>query len=153
VSVAQEALSEHPEMVLPADDFRAQRINWNDEAGDIAELAAKLNLGLQSIPLASRTVLHSLTLRADGTNPAAALLLHSQGTLSTSTVRLPRAEPAATPPAAACVQGHSLNRDGQRGLRPTTAQSADKLTYTDCGPPCALRVQFAQFINSALLRH
>jgi len=47
-SVALEALSKHPEMVLRPDDFSAWRINWNDKAANIAELAAELNLGLQS---------------------------------------------------------------------------------------------------------
>lgn len=47
-SVALEALSKHPEMILRPDDFSAWRINWNDKAANIAELAAELNLGLQS---------------------------------------------------------------------------------------------------------
>jgi FkbH-like protein len=47
-SVALEALSKHPEMVLRPEDFSAWRINWNDKAANIAELAAELNLGLQS---------------------------------------------------------------------------------------------------------
>jgi FkbH-like protein len=48
-SVALEALARHPEMVLRPDDFTAYRINWNDKAANIAELAAELNLGLQSV--------------------------------------------------------------------------------------------------------
>ena len=48
-SVALEALSKHPEMVLRPADFSAWRINWNDKAANIAELAAELNLGLQSV--------------------------------------------------------------------------------------------------------
>src|SRR5580704_284191 len=47
-SVALEALSKHPEMVLRPEDFAAWRINWNDKAANIVELAAELNLGLQS---------------------------------------------------------------------------------------------------------
>lgn len=48
-SVALEALAKHPEMVLRPEDFAAYRINWNDKAANIAELAAELNLGLQSV--------------------------------------------------------------------------------------------------------
>lgn len=48
-SVALEALAKHPEMVLRPEDFTAYRINWNDKAANIAELAAELNLGLQSV--------------------------------------------------------------------------------------------------------
>lgn len=48
-SVALEALSKHPEMVLRPEDFAAWRINWNDKAANIVELSAELNLGLQSV--------------------------------------------------------------------------------------------------------
>jgi FkbH-like protein len=48
-SVALEAIRRHPEMVLHEDDFVGWRINWNDKAQNIAELAAGLNLGLQSV--------------------------------------------------------------------------------------------------------
>jgi FkbH-like protein len=48
-SVALEALAKHPEMLLRAEDFVARRINWNDKAANIAELAEELNLGLQSV--------------------------------------------------------------------------------------------------------
>ncbi len=48
-SVALEAMARHPEMVLRIEDFAAYRINWNDKATNIADLAAELNLGLQSV--------------------------------------------------------------------------------------------------------
>ncbi len=48
-SVALEAIRSHPEMVLKVDDFVGFRINWQDKAKNIAELAAELNLGLQSV--------------------------------------------------------------------------------------------------------
>lgn len=48
-SVALEALTKHPEMLLRPSDFAAWRINWNDKAANIAELVAELNLGLQSV--------------------------------------------------------------------------------------------------------
>lgn len=48
-AVALEALSQHPEMVLRPSDFVGWKINWGDKAANIAELAAELNLGLQSM--------------------------------------------------------------------------------------------------------
>ena len=48
-ATAMEALSKHPQMVLRPGDFAAARINWNDKAANVAELAEELNLGLQSI--------------------------------------------------------------------------------------------------------
>jgi FkbH-like protein len=47
-SVALEAIQSHPEMVLKLDDFVAHRINWTDKARNVADIAAELNLGLQS---------------------------------------------------------------------------------------------------------
>jgi FkbH-like protein len=41
-------IEEHPAMVLRKKDFVAWRINWNDKAKNIAELAEELNLGLDS---------------------------------------------------------------------------------------------------------
>lgn len=48
-STALEAIRKHPEMVLREDDFVAHRINWQDKARNVAEIAAELNLGLQSV--------------------------------------------------------------------------------------------------------
>lgn len=48
-SVALDAIRKHPEMVLREDDFVAYRINWQDKARNIAEIATELNLGLQSV--------------------------------------------------------------------------------------------------------
>ena len=48
-AVALEALRSHPEMVLRPEDFAGWRINWSDKAQNIADLAAELNLGLQSV--------------------------------------------------------------------------------------------------------
>ncbi|MHC4470413.1 MAG: HAD-IIIC family phosphatase [Planctomycetota bacterium] len=47
-SVALEAISKHPEMVLRIDDFAGWRINWNDKAMNIADLVDELNLGLDA---------------------------------------------------------------------------------------------------------
>lgn len=48
-SVALEAIENHPAMVLKRDDFAHVKINWDDKAKNVAELAADLNLGLQSV--------------------------------------------------------------------------------------------------------
>jgi FkbH-like protein len=48
-SVALEAIAQHPQMVLRQSDFVGWRINWSDKAQNIADLAAELNLGLQSV--------------------------------------------------------------------------------------------------------
>jgi len=48
-SVAIEAIQSHPEMQLRLDDFAAWRINWRDKAANVADLAAELKLGLQSV--------------------------------------------------------------------------------------------------------
>ena len=46
---AMEALSGHPGMVLQPRDFAAMRINWNDKAQNLREIAAELNIGLDTI--------------------------------------------------------------------------------------------------------
>ena len=48
-AVALEAIDQHPEMILRRDDLAGWRINWRDKAANVAELAADLNLGLQSV--------------------------------------------------------------------------------------------------------
>jgi FkbH-like protein len=47
-SIALEAIGKHSEMVLRKEDFAGWRINWKDKAQNIVELAAELNLGLDS---------------------------------------------------------------------------------------------------------
>ena len=46
---ALEALTRHPGMLLRPGDLAAMRINWNDKAQNLREIAAELNLGLDSI--------------------------------------------------------------------------------------------------------
>ena len=48
-AVALEAIDRHPGMVLKGEDFSARRINWDDKAKSIVEIARELNLGLGSI--------------------------------------------------------------------------------------------------------
>jgi FkbH-like protein len=47
-SIAMEAMTKHPEMVLRPGDLVGWRINWGDKAQSILELVKELNLGLQS---------------------------------------------------------------------------------------------------------
>lgn len=46
---AMEALEKNPFMVLRKDDFSSWRINWNDKASNIKEIADELNIGLDSM--------------------------------------------------------------------------------------------------------
>jgi len=43
------ALDGHPEMLLRSDDFHALRINWSDKGTNLMEIAAELNLGIDSL--------------------------------------------------------------------------------------------------------
>ena len=47
-SIATEAITKHPEMVLKMQDFAGWRINWRDKAANIVDLMTELNLGLDS---------------------------------------------------------------------------------------------------------
>jgi FkbH-like protein len=46
---AMEALKNHPGMLLQPKDFAAMRINWTDKAQNLREIAAELNLGIDSL--------------------------------------------------------------------------------------------------------
>ena len=46
---AMEALEKHPAMLLRPKDFSAIRINWNEKSEGLRELAAELNVGLDSL--------------------------------------------------------------------------------------------------------
>jgi FkbH-like protein len=48
-TAALEAIRRHPEMVLRPEQFAGWKINWQDKAQNLAELAEELNLGLQSV--------------------------------------------------------------------------------------------------------
>jgi FkbH-like protein len=41
-------LATHPEIVLTEEDFVAKKVNWNNKVSNLLELAAELNLGLDS---------------------------------------------------------------------------------------------------------
>ena len=65
-SVAMNAIENHSEMVLRKADFVSWRINWDDKAKNIFEIAQELNLGLDSIvflddnPFERERIKHSL---------------------------------------------------------------------------------------------
>lgn len=46
---AMEALEKHPGMRLRSQDFSAIRINWNDKAQNLREIASELHLGLDAV--------------------------------------------------------------------------------------------------------
>ncbi|HEX5323316.1 MAG TPA: HAD-IIIC family phosphatase [Capsulimonadaceae bacterium] len=46
---AMEALTNHPEMLLRPEHFAALRINWNDKAQSLREIAKELNIGLDAV--------------------------------------------------------------------------------------------------------
>jgi FkbH-like protein len=46
---AREALAGHPGMLLRPEHFAAVRINWNEKSENLREIAAELNIGLDSI--------------------------------------------------------------------------------------------------------
>ncbi len=48
-ATALEAIEKHPEMILRLQVFAAYRIDWNDKAANIVQIAEELNLGLDSI--------------------------------------------------------------------------------------------------------
>ncbi len=48
-SIAMHAIENHPEMILRKKDFVSWRINWDDKAKNIFEIAQELKLGLDSI--------------------------------------------------------------------------------------------------------
>ncbi len=48
-SVALEAITKHPEMILRESDFAGWKINWQDKAQNIVALVEELNLGLESV--------------------------------------------------------------------------------------------------------
>jgi FkbH-like protein len=46
---AKEALEKHPGMLLRPEHFSAMRISWNDKAQGLREIAAELNVGIDSV--------------------------------------------------------------------------------------------------------
>lgn len=46
---AMEVLEHHPDMLLRPQHFAAMRINWNDKAQNLHEIAAELNFGIDSL--------------------------------------------------------------------------------------------------------
>lgn len=47
-SDVQKVMREHPDMIVKGDDLVAQKVNWQDKATNLREIALELNLGLDS---------------------------------------------------------------------------------------------------------
>jgi FkbH-like protein len=47
--VVEEVFKQHPDILLRSDDIAAQRINWQSKSDNLKELAAELNIGLDSL--------------------------------------------------------------------------------------------------------
>lgn len=61
---ARAVIKEHPNMILKENHFAAARINWNDKVQNLRELAAELNIGLDSMVFLDDNPLHRETVRA-----------------------------------------------------------------------------------------
>ncbi len=48
-AVVHEALAKHPEMLIASKDFAATRISWGPKSQSLREIAAELNIGLDSL--------------------------------------------------------------------------------------------------------
>jgi FkbH-like protein len=46
---AMEVLEKHPGMLLRAEHFAAMRVDWNDKGGNLREIAAELNIGIDAV--------------------------------------------------------------------------------------------------------
>jgi FkbH-like protein len=61
---AIKVIREHPNMILKEPHFAAMRINWNDKATNIVELAKELNIGLDSMVFFDDDPTNRATVRA-----------------------------------------------------------------------------------------
>ncbi len=64
-SNAMAAFEKHPEMVLRADDIAAFRINWQDKATNLREIAHELNIGLDSLVFADDNIFERNIVRTE----------------------------------------------------------------------------------------
>src|SRR5262249_787414 len=61
---AHAAMERHPDMLLRRSYFAAERINWNEKADNIREIAAELNIGLNSLVFLDDNPVERATVRA-----------------------------------------------------------------------------------------
>ncbi len=59
----QSVLDGHPGMVLRSGDFAATRVNWQDKPANMLEIAAELNLGIDSLVFADDSPVERLKMR------------------------------------------------------------------------------------------
>jgi len=62
---AMEVISNHPHMVLRENHFAAWRINWNNKAENIREIAKELNIGTDSMVFLDDDPMNRLLVRAE----------------------------------------------------------------------------------------
>ena len=65
VSDAMEALEKHPGMLLRPEHFAAWRINWNDKAVNLREIATELNIGVDSLAFMDDNPVERERIRSD----------------------------------------------------------------------------------------
>jgi FkbH-like protein len=62
---AMEALEKHPGMLLKPEHFAAWRINWNDKAVNLREIATELNIGVDSLAFLDDNPVERERIRSD----------------------------------------------------------------------------------------
>ena len=65
LSDAMEALEKHPGMLLKPEHFAACRINWNDKAVNLREIATELNIGVDSLAFLDDNPVERERIRSD----------------------------------------------------------------------------------------
>ena len=62
---AMEALEKHPGMLLKPEHFAAWRINWNDKAANLREIATELNIGVDTLAFLDDNPVERERIRSD----------------------------------------------------------------------------------------
>lgn len=65
VGEAMEILEKHPGMCLRPEHFSALRINWNDKAQNLREIAAELNVGVESLAFLDDNPVERMRIRTE----------------------------------------------------------------------------------------
>lgn len=63
-AIAEAAFRDHPEMVLERSDFAAFAANWDDKAANLEAIAARLNIGLDSLVFVDDNAVERARIRA-----------------------------------------------------------------------------------------
>ena len=65
VADAMEALEKHPGMLLKPDHFATLRINWSDKAQNLREIAAELNIGIDTLAFLDDNPVERMRIRTE----------------------------------------------------------------------------------------